>query len=786
MNSPQSDELWNDDPPDLTIDRFDDPRLLAITREYMDELEAGGSPDVEDYVARHPELAESVRSCLDGLELIHRSMKRDRSRVIPEFDPSPSLTAEPLGDFRIVRELGRGGMGVVYEAVQSSLGRRVALKVLPFAATLQPRHLQRFLNEAQAAAHLHHSHIVPVFAVGCDRGVHYYAMQLIEGLSLAELLTKLRRDSGWVPVSQGYAPTVVPGRVEPAPEEPSRPVSPLQSTLDHFSSRLSTEHASGRFDYFRTVARFALQAAEALSYAHELGIVHRDIKPANLMLDARGKVWVTDFGLAQVRSGADLTQTGDLLGTLRYMSPEQVQGDRALVDQRTDIYSLGATLYELVTLQQMFAGSNRESLLHQVLQEDPPAPRKLNKAVPVELETIICKAISKSPFDRYSTAQQFADDLQRFLSHQPILAQRPTLVTHARKWARRHPTALACTLLVLLAMSVGLFIHNRMIAAEQQRTQSALLSEQVRALEAEQSFQQARQAVDLLIQIGEEELGDKPNLQTARKRLLVAALAYYQGFIANNKGDAESQQELAAVQDRVKGILNELLTVHAFFQTRLTAEPDVQADLQVTATQREQLEAFHREVESEIRGIMQGGPPSDDGQKQRFVTFARTQTARLAGILTEPQQTRLKQISLQSQGLVAFQEPEIVQTLQLTAEQRKAIREIEFQAVFGRGPKPPDGPPPPGFRGRPRRHEDDEREMRAAVQRVLALLTPEQQSRWQELTGLPFQGRLLHFPPGGPPGPPGDGPPFHDGPPPRSRFKEPGPDDRGRPSSEFN
>src|SRR5262249_18732313 len=159
-----------------------------------------------------------------------------------------------------------------------------------------------------------------------------------------------------------------------------------------------------------------------------LGIVHRDIKPANLLVDAHGKVWVTDFGLAQMQTGTQLTQTGDLVGTLRYMSPEQVRGDQALLDQRTDVYSLGATLYELATLHPLFDDCNRPTLLNRVLNDEPKAPRSLNSAIPIELETIICKAISKSASDRYATAQLLSDDLGRFLANQPIQARRPTLL----------------------------------------------------------------------------------------------------------------------------------------------------------------------------------------------------------------------------------------------------------------------------------------------------------------------------------------------------------------------
>lgn len=755
----------------------DDPRLLALAQEYLARLETGDVPSVDEYVTRHPDLADAIRTCLDGLLLIHRTVKPtaipERPRVTTTVSDTTQGTGEPLGDFRILRELGRGGMGVVYEAVQTSLGRRVALKVLPFTATLQPRQLQRFLNEAQAAAHLHHPHIVPVFAVGCDRGVHYYAMQLIEGLSLAELIDNLRRDAGWT------ATEPEPLRAHTADDSSplAPPAGPADPTMAHYSSRLSTEQTSGKADYFRTVARFGFQAAEALAYAHELGVVHRDVKPANLMIDARGKVWVTDFGLAQIRSGTELTQTGDLLGTLRYMSPEQVQGDRTLVDQRADVYSLGATLYELATLRPLFSGSSREQLLHQVLNGEPTAPRGLNKAVPTELETIICKAISKSAGDRYPTAQHLADDLQRFLSDQPILARRPTLFDRVRKWARRHPSAVIATGFVLLLMTVGLLIHNRLIAQQQSLTKASLEREYQRAQEAEQSFRQAREAVDLLIQIGEEEMADKPFAQAARKRLLSAALAYYQDFVAQQDEDPASRLELAAVETRVKGILRELSLGYTLFQVTLVGDDDVQQDLQITPEQQLQLAEFLRESGHQGGALFSETPASSEARRQLFVAFAETQTARLADILTEPQQQRLKQIMLQSQGLFAFQEPDIIDALQLTSEQRRSIREIEFQAVFGRGPRHfPEGRPPLDFRGPPPNREEDDRRRRDAVQQVVALLEPEQRERWELLTGPPFIGRVMQMhhgmPFGPPPGPPHGEPPRNG---PRRGFREPPP-----------
>jgi tetratricopeptide (TPR) repeat protein len=363
-----------------------------------------------------------------------------------------------------VREVGRGGMGVVYEAEQLSLGRRVALKVLPFAATMDPRHLQRFQNEARAAASLHHEHIVPVHAVGQERGVHYYAMQFIDGLTLAQFLERQRQ-----------------GGQSPRPDEPTADHAPAASPSADTSPQAcaTTVPAPRDAAYFRRVAEWGVQAAEALEHAHQLGIVHRDVKPGNLMLDGQGKLWVTDFGLARVGADSGLTLTGDLVGTLRYMSPEQALAKRVVLDHRTDIYSLGVTLYELLTGQPAVRGNTREEILRQIVFGEPKPPRQLNRAIPTDLETIILKAMAPEPERRYATAQELADDLRRFLEGRPVQARRPTAVQRARRWARRNRTlvgALAAGLalaLAVLAGSVGWVLRD-------QAARQALAEEKVR------------------------------------------------------------------------------------------------------------------------------------------------------------------------------------------------------------------------------------------------------------------------------------------------------------------
>ncbi|MCR4412566.1 MAG: serine/threonine protein kinase, partial [Thermoguttaceae bacterium] len=319
-------------------------------------------------------------------------------------DPAGSLPRR-LGDFEIVREVGRGGMGAVYEARQVSLDRRVALKVLRFAAVSDPQLLERFRREAETVAQLHHTNIVPVFSIGQEAGVNYYAMQYIDGQSLADVL----RESGEPP---GAA----------------------------------------------TVAEWGLQLAEALSYAHQHGVIHRDIKPSNVLVDGEGRVWLTDFGLARRLTDVTLSATGALLGTPRYMSPEQATATERRIDHRTDIYSLGATLYEMATGKPVFEGTSPQDVLAQIFEQEPRPPRELRPGLPRDLETIILKCLHKDPARRYTSARELAEDLRAFLEDRPIRARRPSAVERASRWTRKHrrsvtqaAAAAAVTLAVALA-----------------------------------------------------------------------------------------------------------------------------------------------------------------------------------------------------------------------------------------------------------------------------------------------------------------------------------------------
>jgi serine/threonine protein kinase/tetratricopeptide (TPR) repeat protein len=446
--------------------------LAELVDRLTGQVQAGEAIDWEAVARQYPQHVEELRGLLPALGAIDELSRSGDEALsgVGRIRVPVELESGVLGDFRIIREVGRGGMGVVYEAEQVSLGRRVALKVLPFAATMDPRHLQRFHNEARAAASLHHEHIVPVYGVGQERGVHYYAMQFIDGPTLAQLMARGR----------GGAPADTADRTH-APSEPAAaPPAPAAQTTEARAADTAAEPRSPA-DY-RAAAEWVVQAAEALEHAHALGIVHRDVKPGNLMLDGQSKVWVTDFGLARLGADGGLTGTGDVIGTLRYMSPEQATAKHGLVDHRTDVYGLGATLYELLAGRPAFGGDNPADLVPRVVLDEPAPPRSSHRGIPADLETITLKAMAKDPADRYQSAQELADDLRRWLEDRPIQAKPPGTIARVQKWARRHQPAvlMAATFSSMSALALGACtawvwhakgIKDDALAAEQQANQ---------------------------------------------------------------------------------------------------------------------------------------------------------------------------------------------------------------------------------------------------------------------------------------------------------------------------
>ena len=555
-----------------------DDRLGEAIETYLALVEQGAAPAPDAFASRYPDLGEDIRSALEGLELVHGLVGQASGTGTGSGHgggPGRSLeSGRRIAGYRVVRELGRGGMGTVYEAVHVGLDRPVALKVLGIHAAPDSSARRRFLNEARTAAGLHHTHIVPVFDVGQAGALCYYAMQRIEGSGLDQVIRHLRqtrsslaigssapredvrlssgRDPGstsqfssfsrlWVRVSanlpwrrtrhiragacdarsghfEGVAIPKKAGNLAlSALLQPDRSGEPegdptnTQSRLASLSpgSAFSGNDSTGSWSsssqknqpqwrpgdapgsdllatspsfarphddgalpplepprgsaFYRWIAEVGLQAAEALAHAHHHGVIHRDVKPSNLLIDKEGTIWVTDFGLARRLADPSLTQHDSLLGTPRYMSPEQAR--TGAIDGRTDVYSLGATLYELMTFRPPFDGASAAELLDQIGGREPIPPRLINRRIPRDLETIVLKTLAKRAVDRYVSATALAEDLARFLNHEPVRARRISPVGRFWRVARRHPGITTVTAVAsAVVLGVATYAYVRILA----------------------------------------------------------------------------------------------------------------------------------------------------------------------------------------------------------------------------------------------------------------------------------------------------------------------------------
>ncbi len=594
--------------------------LDRLAEEFAARFRRGERPAIKEYTDRYTDLADEIRELFPALVKVEQAeglrQAEEHTHHSPVTNPPPSQ----VGDYRIVREIGRGGMGVVYEAEQISLGRRVALKVLPWRASTDRMVLERFRREARATARLHHTNIVPVYEVGQDGDVRFYAMQLIQGQGLDLVIAELRRhrspagpesktmaasidesvrsgpehsrgvtddptldaeaevspvlrsiltgrfDVGGPPPKRGeasrlglaaaraagVAPSEVPeAKRRAAPSDPAlarteaesaRAGDPDGPELEYrlapgssWSASPSSSSAilpggsqlssvdSGRRRFFHSLAQIGRQVAGGLAYAHARGIVHRDIKPSNLLLDTEGVVWITDFGLAKADDDG-LTQTGDILGTLRYMAPERFRGEG---DARADIYALGLTLYELLTLRSSFKSADRLELIERIKTEEPQQPRSLDGRIPRDLETIVLKAIEKDPKARYQSAAAMGEDLRRFLADEPIRARQVSAAERYWRWARRNP-AIAVLGGVLTAVLVLATVSSLLAAGY--FNQSA------------QSERAARQEADLLRQ-AESSQRKRAEMEKKRADVTLADMYTSRGLLAGER-DAPAEAVL--------------------------------------------------------------------------------------------------------------------------------------------------------------------------------------------------------------------------------------------------
>ncbi|CAD77107.1 MAG TPA: serine/threonine protein kinase [Rhodopirellula baltica] len=771
-----------------TFDETNDNGVVAAVKDYMRLLENGKAPSIEDFLAGYASIEEELRPALEGLAMLHGAGSPSEPSTTA-VGPDAEFTAKPIGDFQIVGELGRGGMGVVYEAVQLSLGRKVALKVLPFASGLDEVRLQRFRNEAHAAAALHHTNIVPVYAVGSDRGVHYYAMQLIDGRTLADVIDEMRQEA-----KNGKSNDTRPMR-------DSISAAPTRS-----NNTTSMGTSMGRRRHYESAVRMAHEAAIAIEHAHQYGVIHRDIKPGNLLIDGAGKVWVTDFGLAHIESDTNnLTRTGDPMGTLRYASPEQASGNRMILDHRTDVYSFGVTLYELLTLRPAIEGEGFRELLNAVIEVEPPSPMSIAPDLPTELDTIVRKAIAKQPSERYATMKALADDLQCWLDDKPIQAKPPTALERLAKWRRRNSGLVAAAFGMLLIASVALLVTALLVWREQRQTQLALDRETQQRELAEESFQQARAAVDAFSELSESELAYRAGLQDVRRTFLETSLSFYRDFLELRADDPALKSELAKTSARVEAMVEELQLLENIGPLLQLLEESVQKELQIDREKADAITDAVKMLQSERHSLANENPGNLSIENADMTALLESFDSFLKQKLSPQQVERLQQIARQRRLPFTFKSAEVVAALEMTREQRVRIDQIieetrpsrrggfegdrgprdrdngrrgpgpdgfEFgmrgrfdggrfddgrspdgngsrggrPPEFGRPPEmngPPEfgGPPgrkgPSGFNGPPHDMWNSDG-TRYTVEKILEILTPEQRQKWNELIGEPF------------------------------------------------
>ena len=765
--------------------------LEVLAAEFTARLRAGERPSIEEYATRQPDCAEQIRELFPTIAAMEQWKSQRESKSGGRATLGP-VRLKQLGDFRMLREIGRGGMGIVYEAEQLSLNRRVAVKVLPKQALLDEKHLLRFRREARTAAKLHHTNIVPVLGIGEHDGFHFIVMQYIDGVSVDTIISYLaqmhNRASGTkgpqaTPPSSSAsslvdssadssssssaaaasAPASAAG-MERRATDPSAPAergtgdaleytdtpwepsglatSPSRerrrsgriprvatdlrvenvtrailrgefqpSTLDSGDSLASSstssssltvayvlpsarergESSSGSataepvlgsdaattsavrpdaarsldfdFDlgdgdshepradaaaslssqpigatYWRSVARMGVQVADAMQYAHLQGTLHRDIKPANLLVDQRGMVWVADFGLAKAVEQDDVSRTGDIVGTLRYMAPEQLMGQ---ADKRSDIFSLGLTLYELLTFRPAYnEGERKRAWVQQHVTPDPPRPRKVISSVPRDLETIVLKAIDLDPQRRYQSAGQMADDLRRFLEDRPIRARQATAVEYVWRWCRRNPAVASLSGLALLLLTAVTLISsigyartkalnesvNEALKSEREQSRQALLARQAAdeaRHKAEVTSELAWNALDqmvtrfaprrtispepFLVETDEGEpleMETQPVLSKETAVLLEELLSFYDQLAEQGDNSASYQRRIAEANRRVGDIqqrLGRLEAAEAAYRRAIETYHEIHRQTQQTVSSGAQLASAHNELGKILR-----------------------------------------------------------------------------------------------------------------------------------------------------------------------------------------
>jgi eukaryotic-like serine/threonine-protein kinase len=514
-----------------TADR--DEQVDEAIAAYLEAAEAGRPPDREAFLASHPEFSAELRAFFADHDQFQRiaeplclsvGIRSTQAEILAGAQTIPALPTSPdehplrdFGDYELLSEIARGGMGVVYKARQKSLNRSVALKMILAGRLASAADVQRFRGEAELAAKLDHPAIVPVYEVGEHEGHPFFSMKLLEGGSLAAHRQR------WL-------------------HDPSIP------------------------------ARLVAQVARAVHHAHQRGMLHRDLKPANVLLDAGGQPYVTDFGLAKLlESDAALTPSGGVVGTPRYMAPEQAAGKQP--STAVDVYGIGGILYELLTGRPPFTAETPLETMLQVLEKEPERPRTINPRVHADLETICLKCLEKDPERRYGSAQAVAEELDRFLAGEPILARQIGPAARLWRWCRRKPVVASLSAALLLVF-VGSFIAvtalwqqavasniekeaQREVAETQRKAAEKNLQEAQRQTErAEEGFRRAHQLVNqFCIDLSEKHLASVPGTQMLRLQLMETAMGYYREFVKEHPDDGILRAELGSTLARSAGIV---------------------------------------------------------------------------------------------------------------------------------------------------------------------------------------------------------------------------------------
>jgi serine/threonine-protein kinase len=602
--------------PDHANRQSRDSRLDEAVAEYLEAVDAGRRPSPTDWLARFPDLAPELERFFGDQAQVRSLLGAIGTPPVGPDTPGdgslpPLSTAVPtaIGEYDIVREIARGGMGVVYQARQRNLNRPVALKMILAGQLASAADVQRFRGEAEAAASLEHPHIVPIYDVGEYQGYPYFTMKLIEGGSLADY-------AQWTAV---------------------------------------WTHAERQ----RWIAQLLSQVARAVHFAHQRGILHRDLKPSNVLLEwpegAQAIPYVTDFGLARrLHESQHLTRTGTTVGTPSYMAPEQVLGARSITTA-ADVYSLGAILYELLCGQPPFRAAHALETLRQVLDRDPVRPRMLAPQIDRDLETVCLKCLDKDPARRYASAAELADDLERFLRGEPVRARRVGVLQRAGRWCRRHPVTAGLSAALIASLVVGASLltwqwqeaeagwqwaqeqwhraEGEKTRAEQEkrqaekdrafakaqwdraeteksraeleatRAQNASAAAQAASVQADEGFKQAHKAVNDLFKVSEGRMRFIAGMQGVRKDLLESARTYYEKFVQDRGDDPGLRSELANTQFRIATIIGMLGTKAEALGAYQKAQRSLEEALHGDPANRE-LRMWHAESFCRI-GILQ-------------------------------------------------------------------------------------------------------------------------------------------------------------------------------------